>query len=49
MKAYEQPDTNRHPAFAKVFTPGHHTFGLIAPLEVNPDAAAPTKKDHEAL
>lgn len=49
MSPYEIPGAKRHPAFAKVFAPGHLTFGLIAPLEGYPDSAAPTMKDHLAL
>ena len=43
-------DSNRtHPAFSRVFAPGHLTFGLIAPLEGYPDRMAPTMQDHVDL
>ncbi|WP_228389053.1 TIGR03571 family LLM class oxidoreductase [Rahnella sp. RcJ3] len=39
----------QHPGYARVFQPGHLTFGFIAPLESYPDSAAPTLADHTAI
>lgn len=36
----------RHPGYARVFRPGHLTFGFIAPLESYPDTIGPTLADH---
>jgi luciferase-type oxidoreductase len=35
-----------HPGFARVFQPGHLTFGFIAPLESYPDSPGPTLANH---
>jgi luciferase-type oxidoreductase len=35
-----------HPGYARVFQPGHLTFGFIAPLESYPDSPGPTLEDH---
>lgn len=35
-----------HPGYARVFKPGHLTFGFIAPLESYPDSPGPTLVDH---
>ena len=42
-------DLAEHRGFARVFQPGHLTFGFIAPLEGYPDRPAPTMQDHAAL
>ena len=43
-------DSNEaHPAFSRVFAPGHLAFGLIAPLEGYPNLMAPTMQDHVDL
>jgi len=38
-----------HPGYARVFQPGHLTFGFIAPLESYPNSPAPTLRDHMAM
>ncbi|MRW84068.1 TIGR03571 family LLM class oxidoreductase [Pseudoduganella sp. FT26W] len=45
----ERASLAQHAAFKRVFTPGHLTFGLIAPLEAYPNTPFPTLKDHERL
>jgi luciferase-type oxidoreductase len=42
-------DLARHPGYARIFQPGHLTFGFIAPLESYPDSPGPTLADHAAL
>jgi luciferase-type oxidoreductase len=43
------PALKQHPGFARVFQPGHLTFGFIAPLESYPDSPGPTLQDHAQL
>jgi luciferase-type oxidoreductase len=38
-----------HPAFNRVFRPGHLTIGFLAPLEAYPDGPAPTMRDHAEM
>ncbi len=38
-----------HRGYARVFQPGHLTFGFIAPLESYPDSPGPTLADHGAM
>lgn len=42
-------DLRRHPGYARVFQPGHLTFGFIAPLESYPNSPGPTLQDHTAM
>jgi len=42
-------DLQRHPGFARLFTPGKLTLGLILPLETHPRSPAPTMQDHVQL
>ncbi|WP_052365179.1 LLM class oxidoreductase [Halotalea alkalilenta] len=39
----------QHPGYARVFQPGHLTFGFIAPLESYPDSPGPTLADHAEM
>ncbi|WP_366299561.1 LLM class oxidoreductase [Pseudomonas atacamensis] len=43
------PDLQQHRGYARVFQPGHLTFGFIAPLESYPDSPGPTLQDHAQL
>jgi luciferase-type oxidoreductase len=38
-----------HQGYARVFQPGHLTFGFIAPLESYPDSPGPTLEDHAVM
>jgi luciferase-type oxidoreductase len=38
-----------HQGYARVFQPGHLTFGFIAPLESYPDSPGPTLEDHALM
>ncbi|QJQ94849.1 MULTISPECIES: LLM class oxidoreductase [Halomonadaceae] len=40
------PELAQHAGYARVFRPGHLTFGFIAPLESYPDTVGPTLSDH---
>lgn len=40
------PELARHPGYARVFKPGHLSFGFIAPLESYPDSVGPTLAHH---
>lgn len=40
------PELAQHTGYARVFQPGHLTFGFIAPLESYPDTVGPTLTDH---
>jgi len=40
------PELKQHPGYARVFQPGHLTFGFIAPLESYPNSPGPTLQDH---
>jgi luciferase-type oxidoreductase len=42
-------DLSAHPGYARVFRPGHLTFGFIAPLEEYPDHPAPTMTHHAQM
>lgn len=42
-------DLAAHRGYARVFQPGHLTFGFIAPLESYPDHPAPTMSDHAEM
>lgn len=42
-------ELSTHRGFARVFRPGHLTFGFIAPLESYPDTPGPTLADHTAM
>lgn len=39
----------KHRGYARVFQPGHLTFGFIAPLESYPDSPGPTLANHAAM
>lgn len=43
------PELQQHRGYARVFQPGHLTFGFIAPLESYPDSPGPTLQDHAQL
>jgi luciferase-type oxidoreductase len=43
------PELARHPGYARVFQPGHLTFGFIAPLESYPHTPGPTLAGHAAM
>lgn len=43
------PELARHPGYARVFKPGHLTFGFIAPLESYPDSVGPTLARHTEM
>jgi luciferase-type oxidoreductase len=43
------PELKQHPGYARVFQPGHLTFGFIAPLESYPNSPGPTLQDHAQL
>lgn len=40
------PELQNHPGYARLFRPGHLTFGFIAPLESYPTSPGPTLEDH---
>ena len=40
------PELAQHAGYARVFQPGHLTFGFIAPLESYPNTVGPTLADH---
>jgi luciferase-type oxidoreductase len=42
-------DLVRHRAYARIFQPGHLTFGFIAPLESYPGSPAPTLENHAVM
>jgi luciferase-type oxidoreductase len=42
-------DLAGHPGYARIFQPGHLTFGFIAPLESYPDSPGPTLADHAEM
>lgn len=42
-------DLRNHPGYARVFRPGHLTFGFIAPLESYPGSPAPTLQNHAEM
>lgn len=43
------PELASHPGYARVFQPGHLTFGFIAPLESYPNSIGPTLNDHAEM
>ncbi|PSJ44701.1 LLM class flavin-dependent oxidoreductase [Zobellella endophytica] len=43
------PELAQHPGYARVFRPGHLTFGFIAPLESYPDSPGPTLENHAEM
>ncbi|MFC3058443.1 TIGR03571 family LLM class oxidoreductase [Paenirhodobacter populi] len=43
------PELATHRGYARVFQPGHLTFGFIAPLESYPDSVGPTLEGHAAM
>jgi luciferase-type oxidoreductase len=43
------PELSGHPGYARVFQPGHLTFGFIAPLESYPDTPGPTMAGHAEM
>lgn len=43
------PELQQHRGYARVFQPGHLTFGFIAPLESYPNSPGPTLQDHAQL
>lgn len=42
-------ELQQHPGYARVFKPGHLTFGFIAPLESYPNSPGPTLQDHAQM
>lgn len=42
-------DLATHPGYARLYKPGHLTFGFISPLESYPQGPAPTMQDHSEM
>lgn len=48
-RAQHRANSHAHPAFRRLFQPGHLTFGLLAPLEGYPDQPCPTLANQATL